>query len=281
MTRVLVAGARVRSERSDAETGPLVDALARRGVHAEALPWDLADEVAGWSGADLVVVRTTWDYTERLEPFLGWAADVDAVTRLQNPLEVLRWNAHKAYLVELAAAGVPVVPTTVVPRGTPEPELDAGPLVVKPAVSAGGRGTHRGDAASLAEVATTLLAAGDLLVQPVVESIGRDGEVSLIRIGDRWSHAVRKLPATGEFRVHERHGGRLEDHTPTSEEVAVAERAVACAPAPVHAARVDLVRIAGEPTVMELELIEPELFLRRAPGSPDRLAEVLVAAASA
>lgn len=292
MTRVLVAGSRVMSERTVVETRPLVTALAAAGVEAEVRPWD--DDTTDWGRADLVAVRTTWDYTERRAEFLAWAGRVDAVTRLQNPLEVLTWNSHKAYLVELADAGVPTVPTRLVPQGAPDAagvladvlaHVGAGlgpaaapraPLVVKPAVSAGGRGTHRGAAADLAGPLADLVAAGDALVQPAVEGIGRDGEVSLVRLGDEWSHAVRKRPAEGGFLVHESHGGRLEDHTPTAREVVVAEAALALAPAPVHAARVDLVRMDGDPVVMELELIEPELFLRRAPAAPAALAAALL-----
>lgn len=284
MTRILVAGSRVRSERSDAETLPLVAALARLGADAEMLPWDLPESVVGWTAADLVAIRTTWDYTERLDEFLAWADRVGAATRLRSPAGVVRWNSHKGYLVELAGAGVPVVPTRILARGTATPELGVGRLVVKPAVAAGGRGTHHGDADELAEPTAALLGSGDVLVQPYLHSVGRDGEVSLIRIGGRWSHAVRKTPPSGGFLVHERHGGSLDDHTPTGEEIAVAERALRAAPVTAArdlvAARVDLVRLRGEPVVSELELIEPELFLRRSPGAPDRLAAALLSAAT-
>ncbi|MCD2187074.1 ATP-grasp domain-containing protein [Actinomycetospora soli] len=274
---VIVASTRVRSERIDAENQPLVAALVERGADARVEPWDSPDDVAGWSAADLVAVRTTWDYTGRRDEFLAWARAVAARTALQNPLEVLEWNSHKRYLVELSAAGVPVVPTRLVPAGsTPEP-LGPARVVVKPAVSAGGRETFLGTGPELSETLAGLAATVDVLVQPAVESIGSEGEVSLIRLGDRWSHAVRKFPAADGFLVHERHGGRLEDHEPTPRELDVAEQALAHAPAPVHAARVDLVRIDGEPVVMELELIEPELFLRRAPEAAGRLADALLA----
>jgi glutathione synthase/RimK-type ligase-like ATP-grasp enzyme len=280
---VIVASTRVRSERSDAENRPLVAALEERGATARVEPWDAEDAVAGWSAADLVAVRTTWDYSGRRDEFLTWAARVAGSANLQNPLSVLEWNSHKRYLVELGEAGVPVVPTRLVPGGSvPEP-LSAccpefrGRVVVKPAVSAGGRGAYRGLGPELDETLAELAAAGDALVQPAVESIGTDGEVSLIRLGDRWSHAVRKFPPAGGFLVHERHGGRLTDHEPTPREREVADAALACSPAPVHAARVDLVRLDGEPVVMELELIEPELFLRRSPGAAGLLADALLA----
>jgi glutathione synthase/RimK-type ligase-like ATP-grasp enzyme len=276
-TTVIVASTRVRSERSEAENRPLVAALEERGATARVEPWDAEDAVAGWSAADLVAVRTTWDYSGRRDEFLAWASWLAGSVTVQNPLSVLEWNSHKGYLVELAEAGVPVVPTRLVPGGsTPEP-LGPGRVVVKPAVSAGGRDTHRGLGPDLDGTLAGLAAAGDALVQPAVESIDTDGEVSLIRLGDRWSHAVRKFPPAGGFLVHERHGGRLEDHEPTPRELEVADAALACSPAPVHAARVDLVRIDGEPVVMELELIEPELFLRRAPEAAGLLADALLA----
>lgn len=277
MTTVLVATSRVRSERSDAETLPLLAALAERGADARVEPWDADDDLVGWSAADLVAVRTTWDYSDRREEFLAWAARVASSTVLQNPLAVLEWNSHKRYLRELTDAGVPVVPTRLVPVGSEPEPLGPGRVVVKPAVSAGGRGVHRGLGPELDERLAGLVAAGDALVQPAVESIDTEGEVSLIRLGDRWSHAVRKFPAAGGFLVHERHGGRLDDHEPTPRELEVAEAALACSPAPVHAARVDLVRLDGDPVVMELELIEPELFLRRSPDAAGRLADALLA----
>ncbi|MCD2194456.1 hypothetical protein LQ327_13860 [Actinomycetospora endophytica] len=276
-TTVIVASTRVRSERSDAENRPLLEALEERGARARIEPWDADDAVAGWSAADLVAVRTTWDYSGRRDEFLAWAAGVAGSTVLQNPLPVLEWNSHKRYLVELAAAGVPVVPTRLVPAGSAPEPLGPGRVVVKPAVSAGGRGTHRGLGPELDATLSELVAAADALVQPAVESIDSDGEVSLIRLGERWSHAVRKFPGPGGFLVHEKHGGRLEDHEPTPRELDVADAALALSPAPVHAARVDLVRIDGEPVVMELELIEPELFLRRSPDAPGLLADALLA----
>ena len=195
-----------------------------------------------------------------------------------NPPEVLAWNSHKGYLVEIAGAGVPVVPTRLVAAGEGA-GLSAGErelaLVVKPAVSSGSRGAERfgpGDPAAAAHLAD-LVAEGDALVQPYVESVAEHGERSLIFLGGRLSHAVDKVPAPGDYRVQEMYGGRYRAHSPTAAEQAAAERALAAAPtAGLLYARVDMVEGPDGPQVMELELIEPELFLGFDAGAPDRLA---------
>ncbi|WP_327299885.1 MULTISPECIES: hypothetical protein [unclassified Streptomyces] len=273
---VIIASTQERSESAESENLLLLAALTERGVKARVEAWDAPEQVAGWSTADLVTVRTTWDYTWRRDEFLAWAKHVDTVTVLQNPLAVMEWNSHKRYLVELARAGVPVVPTTLIPAGGPHDPLGPDPVVMKPAVAAGGRGAYLGPGHDLDGTLTDLLSQGDVLIQPVVESIAAEGEISLVKIGDTWSHAVRKIPAADGFLVQESHGGRLEGYEATPRELEVAQSALACSPAPVHAARVDLVRIAGEPVVMELELIEPDLFLRRSPREADRLADALL-----
>ncbi|MFD8630481.1 RimK family alpha-L-glutamate ligase [Streptomyces hygroscopicus] len=273
---VIIASTQERSESAESENLLLLAALTERGADARVEPWDAAEEVAGWSAADLVTVRTTWDYTWRRDEFLSWAKSTDAVTMLQNPLAVMEWNSHKRYLVELARAGVPVVPTTLIPAGGPYELLGPDPLVMKPAVAAGGRGAYLGPGSDLNGTLADLLSKGDVLIQPVVESIATEGEISLIKIGNKWSHAVRKIPAAGGFLVQESHGGRMEDYEATARELEIAESALGCSPAPVHAARVDLVRFNGEPVVMELELIEPDLFLRRSPQEAGRLADALL-----
>jgi glutathione synthase/RimK-type ligase-like ATP-grasp enzyme len=274
---VIIASTQERSESAESENLLLLAALTERGVNARVEAWDASEEVAGWSTVDLVTVRTTWDYTWRRDEFLAWVKHMDSVTVLQNPLAVMEWNSHKRYLVELARAGVPVVPTTLIPAGSSHDPLGPEPVVMKPAVAAGGRGAYLGPGRDLDGTLADLLAKGDVLIQPVIESIATEGEISLVKIGNKWSHAVRKVPAAGGFLVQESHGGRLEGHEATTHELEVAESALACSPAPVHAARVDLVRIHGEPVVMELELIEPDLFLRRSPREADRLADALLA----
>ena len=148
-----------------------------------------------------------------------------------------------------------------------------GELVIKPAVSVGAIGALRLDrfpeaAAHLAQLA----AAGDVLVQPLAHSVLDGGESSLIYFGGQFSHAIRKLPAAGDYRVQEHHGGSVVPHEPTPDEFAVAAATLAAAPAATAYARVDLVDVNGSPAVMELEAIEPQLFLDRAAGAASRFA---------
>lgn len=262
------------------ETPLLVEALAELGLRAVIAPWG---EGTDWSSVPLVVVRTTWDYVGVREEFLAWARSVAAVTRLVNPPAVLEWNSHKGYLAGLAAAGVPTVPTVHVPRdaGTASRRealaAFSGDVVVKPAVSAGARGALRADAASgaLADHLAKLTEVGDALVQPLVPSVLERGEVSLLYFGGAFSHAVRKIAAPGDYRVQDDYGGTVVPHLPTDAELRLAERVLAAAPEPVPYARVDLVDLAEEPVLMELEVIEPELFLPVDESSAGRFAQVL------
>jgi len=263
----------------DPETHLLTAELATRGVGHRVLRW--TDPEVG-EGADLVVVRTPWDYIHRCEEFL--AACRRPAAPVLNPPDVLAWNAHKGYLVELAAAGVPVVPTRLVRAGEGAELAGAEQdvtLVVKPAVSSGSRGAERfgpGDRAAEAHLAH-LVADRDALVQPYVASVAEQGERSLIFLGGEFSHAVDKVPAEGDYRVQEMYGGSYRAHVPTGAERAAAERALAAAPSAsgLLYARVDLVDGAGGPEVMELELIEPELFLGFEAAAPRRLAELIAA----
>jgi glutathione synthase/RimK-type ligase-like ATP-grasp enzyme len=223
------------------------------------------------------------DYTSRSAEFLAWAAAVDSLTRLVNPLEVLVRNAHKRYLLDLERAGVPIVPTTLLRPGASTAEQRAafaahgGEVVIKPAVSAGARGTVRARSGSseAAEALAVALDLGDVLVQPFLPAV-TDGEVSLLYIGGRFTHAVRKIPAAGDFRVQEHIGGVVQRHQPDAEEMAVADRALVTIDSTLSYARVDLVRRNGRPVVMEVELVEPELFLGMADGVADALADHLV-----
>ncbi|WP_090480892.1 ATP-grasp domain-containing protein [Nakamurella panacisegetis] len=268
----------------DYETALVAEALTDLGVKSQIVPWD-ADGLSDIP-ADLAVIRSTWDYTGALPKFLDVLGRLPMV--LSNPVEVVRWNSHKGYLVELAEAGAPVVPTRLFraadfAAGDPVvlPSFDTPEIVIKPAVSAGGAGVGRfadGSAAALDHLTSTLRTA-DALVQPFQPGVS-EGERSLIHLGGVFSHAVRKTPAEGDYRVQERFGGSNRPHQPSGAELAAAAAALSVVPGGsdvLSYARVDLVGPEDNPLIMELELIEPELFLRYADGSAERLAKALAA----
>jgi glutathione synthase/RimK-type ligase-like ATP-grasp enzyme len=253
-------------------------ALRAAGVSTDVVSWDGDRD---WGAYELVVVRTPWDYFDRVTEFLDWAAAVERKTALVNPPDVLRWNSHKGYLAEFTAKGVPTVPTRLVPGPSTDVadqvrEVPWEEIVVKPAVDGGARHAWRGrrDDPSLSRVAERLTDHGDVVVQPFVPAIV-DGERSLVFLGGRFSHAVRKVPRVGDYRSQRHLGGSEVDHDPDSAELQVALSAMAAAPGRLTYARVDLVDWEGAPVLIELEVIEPDLFLRNVPERVDRFVEVV------
>ena len=270
----------------DLETPMLIEALHREGIAAEIGVWR---EPRDWSRASLVLLRTPWDYPSHLQEFLAWVSQVAAVTRLRNGPHVVRWNLHKGYLLDLQSRGVPIVPTRLVRRGgqvdaeeaLSEVSLQfcARELVVKPAVGSNAGGALRAEACSsrLADHLRDLLGRGDALIQPFVPSVLDAGEISLVFLGGEFSHAVRKTPRHGDYRVQDNHGGIAAPCTPGAWEISTARAALAIAPGKTTYARVDMVYLNHQPAVMELELIEPELFLRFSESAAGAFARAITA----
>jgi hypothetical protein len=261
----------------------LRDAVAAAGLEPAVAAWE--DAAVDWAAFDLVVANYTWGYVIRREQFLDWAATVAARTRLVNPEPVLRWNSDKSYLADLATAGVPTVPTTRVPPGAAW-EPPARDYVVKPSVSSGAieaaRYVAQGVEAARAHVARLHRQGQTALVQPYLRAVDDGGETALVHFGGRFSHALVKAallaPDAGTiFGLWERQV--VTPRTPRADQHAVAEfalRAVHDLVGPAAYARVDLVDgDDGRPVVMEVELVEPSLFLDLAPGAAVRLAEAL------
>jgi O-ureido-D-serine cyclo-ligase len=271
----------------DEDFPPLQAAMRGAGMATEVVDWD--DPDVPWASFDLALIRSTWDYTERLPEFLAWADRVASLTTVLNPAEVVRWNTDKHYLAELARASVPVVPSSFIEPGESAEQAvtaflkshDCGEFVVKPSVGAGSRDTQRHSREQLASAvvhAQRLLDAGrSVLVQPYLDSVDRDGETALIYFAGRFSHAIRKgpllppgstaSPAIGLFAPE-----KITPRTPGADELLVADRVLASLAfrMPLYA-RVDLIRNAkGSPVLLELELTEPSLFFAHAPGSAER-----------
>ncbi|MFJ3175120.1 RimK family alpha-L-glutamate ligase [Streptomyces roseus] len=266
----------------DTDLPLLLEALRARGLDAVAALWDAPD--FDWSRCAAVVIRSTWGYEQRLPEYLAWADAVQGVTRLDNPAWLVRWNTDKRYLGELAGRGVPVVPTRFIAPGEDVVLPGHGQFVVKPAVSAGARGAarytqdlHEKAAAHI----TALHAAGSTaMVQPYLTRID-EGERALVFLGGSFSHAVRKGPVlTGIGTVDDDrvpHPG-LVGHLPSPAELALAEAALAAVPGSpglLHA-RVDIATADdGTPVVMELELVEPNLFMGHSEHGPARFTDLV------
>jgi hypothetical protein len=274
MQRIAIATCSAFAE-LDSDDRLLLDELPE----AKPVVWD--DPDADWDAFDLVVVRSTWDYTDRRDEFLAWCDQVGE--RLRNPPELIAWNTDKRYLADLDAAGLPVVPTTFLEPGAPFVGAD-GPCVVKPAVSAGSQDTARHDHPRLAaEHAQQLLAGGRVvMVQPYVDAVDEAGETALLFFDGAYDHAIRKGPmllggaaqVDGLFAPED-----ISARQPSAAEREVAEAVVAHVTqrfgGPLLYARVDLLPTPSGPAVLELELTEPSLFLGHADGAAQRFAEAV------
>lgn len=294
MTRIAFATAIVSAALDD-DMLPLLAACGRAGLAAEVRAWD--DATVSWARYDAVVLRSPWDYVERLPAFLAWCARVDRDSRLMNPLPVLRWNTDKHYLADLQAAGVPVVPTRFVePDAEPLPALDAffaafpdaAEVVVKPVVSAGSRDTQRyrrEQRFAAANHLGALLDAGrSAMLQPYLDAVDTRGETALLYFDGAFSHAIRKAALLRPDEAAVDHTGLPDAITarePEADELQVGEAVLAALrardTAPPLYARVDLIRDAADaPRLLELELTEPSLFFDQAPGAADRFVAALM-----
>lgn len=261
----------------------LVRQLPPFGMMPTPCVWN--DPHVDWASFDAVLVRTIWDYWQHYGEFVAWLNRLgSAGVRVFNPVGVLRWNADKRYLLDLERANVPVVPGRITARPGLLAEIrDLGvdEVVVKPTISAGAWNTLklRTDAADLGAVIATLPGNREYLVQPFVPEVAGAGEWSLMYFGGAYSHAVLKRPAAGDFRVQEKHGGTVESATPPAAASSVAQQALGALPdrglRGVLYARVDLVETVAGFRLMELELIEPQLFFGFEPDGARRLARAL------
>lgn len=278
-----------------------VPSLARRGWAVDSVPW--RRDGVDWAVYDAVVIRSTWDYVKDADAFLHVLTQItDAGVPLLNPLDLVSWNLRKTYLRDLAARGARIVPTVWRDRlargelASLIEEVGANEIVVKPVIGASGHGAFRVTTTTTAADVAAIeahFANRALMAQPFVHAIPTEGEFSLFYFNGEYSHAIQKKPELADFRVQEEHGGSSVAVEETPELLAAGSRVLhalggvplqarggtpcrARGDAPLYA-RVDLVRAndADGFWLMELELIEPSLYLRTDAKAPGRFARAL------
>ncbi len=263
---------------------PLVRALAPLGFRAQPRIWN----AAGLAWDDPVVIRSVWDYHLHAPEFLAWAKRVSARVPMLNPFALVEWNSHKTYLRDLAARGVATVPTLWVEHGVApalDDELDArgwGEIVIKPAVSASAHGAKRFTRDRRADArahCTALAARGTVIVQPYLSSVEGYGERSFIHIEGEFTHGVKRQAVLSAPFEMDAPAPRVE---PSDLEGALCTSALAALPERPLYARIDMAPDdSGAPRLMELELIEPRLYLREEPSAATKMARGIVARLSA
>ncbi len=272
----LITGAEMA--KPDPESYLLIPELNALDIKADLISWRANCD---WSLFDLVVIRTPWDYFLHLNEFLAWVKSVEKLTKVLNTSDILIWNSHKKYLQELSQAGVPVVPT----HWVVEKENCIGLMkqitwpvvVIKPAVSIGAIGALKGDSQDpqMQTHLNQLVMNGDVMIQPYLESVSKEGELSLIYFDGVYSHAVCKKPQQGDYRVQDSYGGTNSVCEADEKAKLIGKQVLAyLSKVPLYA-RVDLVKDQKGWLLMELEAIEPELFLPIAVGAASRFAKAI------
>jgi glutathione synthase/RimK-type ligase-like ATP-grasp enzyme len=257
--------------------------LARRGIKVETLPWDRRG--IDWRQYALVVVRSTWDYPRHPDRFLGVLEAIEQKgVRLENGNEIARWNMRKIYLRDLAAKGIEIVPTfwrDGLAPGELAPlfaELRSREGVIKPVTGANAQGAWRLDAErarTLAPEIEAYFAGRPLMMQPFERGIVEEGEFSMMYFNGAHSHSILKAPKAGDFRAQEEYGSEIRLIEPEPALLAAGNAAIAAVGQKLLYARVDLVRSDDTFRVMELELVEPSLYLRLDRDAPDRFADAI------
>lgn len=265
----------------------LINAMRASGMEPVSVIWDAPQR---WNEFDVVVLRSIWDYHLKYPRFLAWLDELDAAgVPVHNSTELVRWNADKKYMLELEQRGVRITPSRLVTANDDVSLAQIAAvtkwrsLVVKPTVASTGYETWLSDTPVTDEAEAQFRAQKqkmNVLVQEYAPGV-QQGEVSMVFLNGRYSHSVLKRAAGTEFRVHIEHGGTVESVYPTNAHIEWAESVVAAAPSPWTYARVDMVTDRGNPLLMELELLDPELFFKYQPHATNLMISALTVDSSA
>lgn len=259
----------------------LYDPLADIGWDVTPVPW--RDIAVNWDDFEVVIIRSPWDYQQDPDLFMNVLKKIDASTaRLENSLDIVRWNIDKTYLREMQTAGIPIVPTlwrNNLNSGDISAffdKLEHSEIIIKPVLSANADDTFRLSSeigSTQKKKIQTIFTDRPLMVQPFIQNIITEGEFSLFYFGETYSHAILKTPKQGDFRVQEEHGGQLMSVEPEPELLSISNKTMEALPETPLYARVDFARNEeGHFNLMELELIEPSLYFNMDPDSPKRFA---------
>ena len=248
----------------------LKHALERAGMRTAIVSW--SNPEFDWHSTQAILFKSTWDYFDRFETFSAWLNQVKQHTIAINPIEIIEWNLNKKYLLDLNNKGIRIVDSLILKQGQQTPlkpyfqQFNTSELIIKPLVSGAARNTFKVNVSNLTEVQgefDQLILKEGFLIQPFQKNIMTQGEISLMIMGGEFTHAVQKTAKAGDFRVQDDFGGTVQPYFASPEEIAFAEQAIAaCDPMPLYA-RVDVIRNNKQQlALMELELIEPEMFFR-------------------
>ena len=257
----------------------LLSAMEAKGLSVTKKSW--SDPDFDWSSTNKVLIRTTWDYFERFEEWQQWLDLVSEKSTLINPVDLVRWNMDKHYLGDLQKRGINIPETHYIEKGTittlKELQAKTGweQIILKPCVSGASRHTYKLNVNNVEvheAIFQKLIQNEAFMLQPFQKNIV-NGEISLMVMAGQFTHAVLKVAKPGDFRVQDDFGGTVHDYQPTQAEMDFAEKAVAaCSPSPALA-RVDIIRDNHDQlAIIELEMIEPELWFRLNPKAAEVLA---------
>ena len=259
----------------------LQTALEEKGLRVIKKDW--ADKHFDWTTTKYAIFRTIWDYFERFEEFFSWLEQTKNKTTFINSTEIIKWNIDKHYLQDLAKNGVNIAPALFIEKGNIITlsqlfeKTNWSEAVIKPAISGAARHTYRitpNNYIEYEEIFQKLISEECMLFQEFLNKIIIQGEISLILIGGRFTHAVKKIAKKGDFRVQDDHGGTVEEYTANKQEIIFAEHCLKSSPFTPMYARVDIVYDnSNKLSLSELELIEPELWFRNNPTSANLLAQ--------
>ena len=261
----------------------LKSSLEAQGLKVNVTFWD--NPSYEWQKTKSVLFRTVWDYFERFDEFWEWLEQVKTKTKLINSYELIKWNIDKHYLKDLKNNDIQVVPTYFADRGNNislqeiANSKDWRHIVIKPAISASAFNTYKitnDEIEQKEQLFHELLQTHDMLVQPFFPTISELGEASLMVFGGKFTHAILKKAKAGDFRVQDDFGGTVHDYNPTQEEIKFAEKVFqSCTSLPIYG-RVDIVWDSNKHIYLsELEIIEPELWIRNRPESANKIAEAV------